>query len=54
MSIVNVPRYLLLFAGNLDPQEDDGEPPPIQHFFLSLGQEVKEGVGKSFGGGGGK
>ena len=54
MSIVDVSRYLLLFAGNFHPQEDDGEPPPIQHFFLSLGQKVEEGIGKSFGGGGGK
>ena len=52
VSIVDVPRYLLLFAGDLDPQEDDGEPPPVQHFFLPLGQEVEEGVGKSFGSGG--
>jgi hypothetical protein len=52
MRIVDVARNLLLLAWNLHPQEDDGEPPPVEHLFLPFGKQVEEGVVFPIGDGG--
>ena len=52
MSVVNISRYLLFFAWNLNSQKDDGQPSTIEHFFLSLCQKVKKRITDSFRSGG--
>jgi hypothetical protein len=44
MGVVDVSRNFLFFARNLNSEEDDGEPPSIEHFFFSFGKQIEEGV----------
>lgn len=52
MSVVDIPRYLLLLARNFNSEKDDSEPSPIKHLFFSLCEQIQERITDAFWGGG--
>jgi hypothetical protein len=52
MRVIDVTGYLLLLAGDLDAEEDDGEPPAVEDLLLPFCEEVEEGIALAVGDGG--